>query len=40
MSLIHMGLKPQEARSVLILDTATCIYYSAYLKDFYQVQIL
>ena len=33
MSLISYGLKPQEARSVLVLDTATCVFYSAYIKD-------
>ena len=33
MSLISCGLKPQEARSVLVLDTATCVFYSAYIKD-------
>jgi thymidylate synthase (FAD) len=33
MDLINEGLKPQEARSVLSLDTATEVMYTAYSSD-------
>lgn len=26
-------LKPQEARGILPLDTATCVYYTAFVSD-------